>query len=121
MIDFETGDRTVRCGAGADDDACSFDDVGPGPVMRIECDQDTDCVGDAACCVVSTNVNSGDVTCREVCTAQAVGAELGAPPEMLVVGQLCASELGRVLPDCPGAQTCRAAVSTLPPDYLACR
>jgi hypothetical protein len=40
---------------------------------------------------------------------------------MLVVGQLCASEVGQLVLPCPGNQTCNFNISTLPPEYLACR
>lgn len=118
MLDFATGVRTVTCGVG---DNCSFPGGGAGPVFRISCDQNADCTGSDVCCVVSNNVNSGEVSCRPTCTAQAVGEELGAPPEMLVVGQLCASEVGSLVLPCPGGQRCTATTSTLPPEYLMCR
>jgi hypothetical protein len=70
---------------------------------------------------MSNNVSSGEVSCRPTCTAQAVGEELGAPPEMLIVGQLCASEVGQLVLPCPGNQTCSPTTDTLPPEYRACR
>jgi hypothetical protein len=66
-------------------------------------------------------VNSGEMSCRLNCTAEAVGRELGAPPEMLVVGQICASPAGRIFQQCPPLQTCRATVSTVSPEYSVCR
>ena len=66
--------------------------------------------------MLSTNVNSGFIDCRFTCTAEALGAELGAPPEMLVVGQLCASEIGQFDSSCD----CSLGLSTLP-GYVACR
>ncbi len=118
LLDFATGVRTVGCGVGG---VCSFPGAGAGPSFVISCDQNADCVGNEVCCMVSNNVNSGLISCRLDCTAEAVGAELGAPPEMLVVGQLCASEEGPLLLACPAGQTCSPTVSTLPPEYSACR
>jgi hypothetical protein len=118
MLDFATGQRTVTCGVGEE---CTFPGDGAGPIIRVSCDQNADCVGNEVCCMVTNNVNSGEITCRSDCTAEAVGAELGAPPEMLVVGQLCASEVGQLVLQCPSGQTCRPVVDTLPPDYRACR
>jgi hypothetical protein len=90
-------------------------------VFVISCDQNADCTGSDVCCVVGNNVNSGDVSCRRTCTAEAVGAELGAPPEMLVVGQLCASQEGLLVAGCPDGQDCVPAISTLPESYRFCR
>jgi len=118
MLDVNTGQNTVTCGVG---DQCTFPPGGVGPIVRIECDQNADCVGDEVCCMLTTNVNSGEVTCRVECTAEAIGEELGAPPEMLVVGQLCASEVGPLVLQCPSGQICRAAGPSLPPEYMACR
>ncbi|HTV18182.1 MAG TPA: hypothetical protein VMG12_05915 [Polyangiaceae bacterium] len=118
MLDFNTGNLTVQCGVG---DNCTFPNGGFGPTMQIFCDQNADCTGNDVCCITSTNVNSGDVRCRPVCTAQAVGAELGAPPEMLVVGQLCASQVGSLVLPCPGGQSCTLSINSLPPQFLGCR
>jgi hypothetical protein len=118
MLDFGTGVRTVTCG---NDDVCTFPAGGFGPVVQISCDQNADCVGTEVCCMVTSNVNSGEISCRQTCTAQAVGAELGAAPEMLVVGQLCASEAGPLFLQCPAGQECQPVVDTLPPEYAACR
>jgi hypothetical protein len=118
MLDFATGVRTVSCGVG---DSCPFPGNGAGPIFSISCDQNADCSGNEVCCVVGINVNSGEVSCRPLCTAQAVGEELGAPPELLVVGQLCASEVGQLFLPCPVNQDCDLTISTLPPQYIACR
>jgi hypothetical protein len=118
-LDFSTGERALGCGDG--DECNGFPGIGAGPNFRISCDQNADCTGADVCCMVSNNVNSGEITCRPVCTAEAVGEELGAPPEMLVVGQLCASGAGQLFLPCPGGQTCSPTTDTLPPDFRACR
>jgi|KBSSwiStaDraftv2_1062776.scaffolds.fasta_scaffold7423335_1 hypothetical protein len=69
--------------------------------------------------MVSGNTNSGFIDCRFTCTADAIGAELGAPPEMLVVGQLCASQGGQ-FGGCD-VGSCSFNLSTLPPAFVACR
>jgi hypothetical protein len=117
-VNFETSAKSVACGVGTN---CSNVATGPGPNFAITCDQNADCTGNDVCCVVGTNVSSGDVRCRPTCTAEAVGAELGAPPEMLVVGQLCASQEGLLVAGCPGAQECTSSIATLPDGYLFCR
>lgn len=114
--DINTGVRTQACGANG---SCNL--PGTGPIVRVACDQHADCSGNDVCCLVTTNVNSGQATCRQTCTAQAVGAEMGVPPEMLVVGQLCASPAGQILLPCPAGQTCRAAAGTLPTQFSICR
>ena len=53
--------------------------------------------------------------------SEAIGAELGAPPSMLVVGQLCASEVGSLFLPCPGGQACTGTINTLPDEYRMCR
>ena len=119
MQDFSTGLLTIGCGEG---DVCDLPGAGPGPVVQLHCDQNADCLNaDEVCCLITNNVNSGETVCRQDCTAAAVGAELGAPPEMLVVGQLCASEVGNLFLQCPPGQTCSPVVPTLSPDYRACR
>jgi hypothetical protein len=118
MVNFETSQKTVQCGVG---DNCTIPGGGVGPSFRISCDQNADCTGSDVCCVVGTNVSSGEVSCRPTCTAEAVGAELGAPPEMLVVGQLCASEVGQLVLPCPSGQSCNFTINTLPDPYMMCR
>jgi hypothetical protein len=110
--------QAIGCGDGT---VCDLPNGGPGPVIILTCDQNADCTGDQVCCMVTNNVNSGEITCREDCTAEAVGAELGAPPAMLVVGQLCASQEGALVLGCPAGQVCSAVVDTLPPAFRACR
>lgn len=118
LLDFQTGNRFLSC---ASPGACAFPNGSFGPGFEIFCDQNADCSGTEVCCMVSSNVNSGFIDCRQTCTPQAIGEELGAPPEMLVVGQLCASEVGNLFLQCPAGQTCSFNSSTLPPEYLACR
>ncbi|HKO93294.1 MAG TPA: hypothetical protein VJU61_19195, partial [Polyangiaceae bacterium] len=108
----------LACGNGQ---TCTFPGNPVGPIMRISCDQNADCTGSQVCCIVSGNTNSGDVTCRDDCTADAVGEELNAPPSMLVVGQVCASPAGQIFLQCPGDTDCVPAVSTLPGTFSMCR
>jgi hypothetical protein len=116
--DFTTFDKSVGCGVGTD---CSGVGTGAGPVFVISCDQNADCTGNDVCCVVGNNVNSGDVSCRRTCTAEAVGADLGGPPQKQGVGQLCASQEGLLVAGCPDGQDCVQAISTLPDEYRFCR
>ena len=119
-FDLNTGSTIMGCGVG---NACSLPNGVIGPTMVISCDQHIDCSPGEVCCLMSTNVNSGEVRCRPEagCTAQAIGAEIGAPPEMLVVGQLCSSEVGNLFVPCPDNQTCSLSLSTMPPEWRACR
>lgn len=118
MVNINNGVQTVQCGVGNN---CTIPGGGVGPVMRISCDQNADCTGNDVCCVLMTNVNSGDVSCRPVCTAEALAAELGTVPSMLVVGQLCASEVGDLVLGCPSGTTCSDAPQPLPNAYEMCR
>jgi hypothetical protein len=118
MLDLNSGSLILGCGNGTD---CAFPNGGFGPIVSVSCDQNADCVGSQVCCIVTNNVNSGEITCRQTCTAEAVGAELGAPPEMLVVGQLCGSQAGPIFLQCPNGQSCGSVVSTLPSQFMACR
>lgn len=118
LFNLTSGQVQRQCSIGG---SCAFAGNPAGPLFRISCDQNADCLGNDVCCLVGTNVNSGEISCRSTCTAQAVGLELGAPPSMLVVGQLCASEVGTLLAGCEGSQQCSGTVSTLPADYRFCR
>jgi hypothetical protein len=118
MFDVNTNALTQACGTGNN---CPTPADFVGPIVQISCDQNADCTGSEVCCIVTTNVNSGEISCRQDCTAEAVGAELGAPPEMLVVGQVCGSPAGQIFLQCPAGTSCVAAASTLPAAYMMCR
>jgi len=118
MFDINTNALTQACGTGSN---CPTPGNFVGPIVQISCDQNADCTGSEVCCIVTTNVNSGEISCRQTCTAEAVGAELGAPPEMLVVGQVCGSPAGQIFLQCPAGTSCVAAASTLPAAYMMCR
>jgi hypothetical protein len=115
-INLNTGARSLACSTGA-----TCPGSGVGPLVRVSCDQNADCTGSQVCCIVTGNTNSGDVTCRDECTPEAVGAELGATPAMLVVGQVCASPAGQIFLQCPAGTSCVAAGPPLSPDYSMCR
>ncbi|HVZ35977.1 MAG TPA: hypothetical protein VG963_26300, partial [Polyangiaceae bacterium] len=118
MLDLNSNQLILACGNGS---TCSFPNGGFGPTVSISCDQNADCTGSQVCCIVTGNTNSGEISCRQTCTAEAVGAELGAPPEMLVVGQLCGSPQGPIFLQCPAGQSCGSVVNTLPSQYMACQ
>lgn len=118
MLDLNSGSLILACGNGSD---CEFPNGGFGPIVSVSCDQNADCTGGQVCCIVTSNVDSGEVSCRQTCTAEAVGAELGAPPEMLVVGQLCGSQAGPIFLQCPAGQSCSGVVDTLPSQFMSCR
>jgi len=115
-INVTTNARTLACSTGG-----TCPGSGVGPLVRIACDQNADCTGSQVCCIVTGNTNSGDVTCRDDCTADAVGEELGAPPSMLVVGQVCASPAGQIFLQCPMGTSCVAAGPPLSPEFSMCR
>lgn len=120
LQDFQSARSAQACG---ESQQCDFSDADfVGPTMLITCDEHADCINNDRCCVMSTNVNSGDVRCRDECTAEAVARETGFPPEMIVVAELCANENGDLPGNCPAsAPSCEVAVNSLPAGYRWCR
>jgi hypothetical protein len=120
MLNINTNNLALACGNGT---TCTAPPGSVGPSFRISCDQHADCVGNEVCCSVGNNVNSGEISCRVDCTAEAISRETpGNPnPANFVVGQICASPAGPIFLQCPAGQTCRTTVSTVPSQYSVCR